>query len=230
MSPLIEVHNLTKSYFLESQELSVLKGVNLTLFAGECLFILGASGSGKSTLLHLLGSLDVPSSGTILYEGEGLFQRGEEALARFRNQKIGFVFQFHYLLGDFTALENVMMPLLIRGEKRNQASLKASQVLDQLGLGGRKGHRPSELSGGEQQRVAVARALVTEPCLLLADEPTGNLDTETGLKLIDLLLEAHLQKKVTLVIVTHNEDLIQRAKGRTTVRSLRLKDGTLQAC
>jgi lipoprotein-releasing system ATP-binding protein len=186
------------------------------------LAIVGASGVGKSTLLHLLGALDRPTSGKVYYGDVDVFGLDSVRLARFRNERVGFVFQFHHLLPEFSALENVMLPALIRGTEREKAATTAAGVLGDVGLGGRLHHRPGELSGGEQQRVAVARALMLNPDVVLADEPTGNLDTHTGEAVHDLLMTVNKQKGVTFVIVTHNDKLAVRAD-----RVLRMADGKL---
>ncbi|HSA59825.1 MAG TPA: ABC transporter ATP-binding protein [bacterium] len=204
MQPLIQAKNLRKSYWIDAIETPVLKGVDLSIGPASLTAIVGASGTGKSTLLHVLSALDRPDSGEVLFEGENLYARDDERLSEFRNKTVGFVFQFHHLLPEFTALENVMMPLLVRGVSRTEASGKALVCLDRLGLGARAEHRPAELSGGEQQRVAVARAMVGEPRVLFADEPTGNLDEENGRKLVDLLLDLHRERGTALVLVTHN--------------------------
>lgn len=222
MTPLIEVKDLRKVFKTEAGPLEVLKGVNLTVQSSEMLAIVGASGVGKSTLLHIIGALDSPTSGQVLYRGEDIFTLSEEALAGFRNRTIGFVFQFHHLLADFTALENVMIPALVSGISWEEAKKRAETLLGHLGLSGRAHHRPSELSGGEQQRVAVARALIMEPLVVLADEPTGNLDTATGRTLFGLLRELNKNLKTTFVIVTHNEDI---AKGCDRV--VKMVDGLI---
>lgn len=206
--PYLEIKDLRKKYFQEACSAEVLKGVSINLDKGDRLVITGPSGAGKSTLLHLIGALDTPTSGEILFEGESLFSWNEKKLSRFRNEKLGFVFQFHHLLSDFTALENVMMPLLIRGMGKPSAQDQAKAALQAVGLESRFAHRPGELSGGEQQRVALARAVVGKPELILADEPTGNLDAATGRKVFDLLLELNEELKTTLLLVTHNEELI----------------------
>jgi lipoprotein-releasing system ATP-binding protein len=228
MKNLIEVQNLKKSFTTNAGELRVLKGIDLSIKEGEMVGIVGASGVGKSTLLHILGALDKPTSGKVIYNEADIFSLNENSLAFFRNKTIGFVFQFHHLLPEFTAIENVMMPGLInKGAKgqRGKASYqeimaKAEKLLDEMGLSERKGHRPGELSGGEQQRVAVARALILEPKAVLADEPTGNLDTQTGEELFNLLVNLNKEKGITFVIVTHNESLSGRCH-----RVLRMVDG-----
>ncbi|KAF0146099.1 MAG: lipoprotein-releasing system ATP-binding protein [Nitrospirae bacterium] len=226
---MIEVRNLKKSFYPPAGELQVLNGINLSIKAGEMVAIVGASGVGKSTLLHILSALDRPSSGSILYEGQDVFSLDDNALAAFRNTSIGFVFQFHHLLPEFTALENVMMPGLISMATSGQASKRASfeevkekaeKLLRELGVYERKNHRPGELSGGEQQRVAVARALILGPKVVFADEPTGNLDTHTGEELFKLLLELNKKEGITFVIVTHNESL-----SRQCHRILEMVDG-----
>ncbi|HEX5036820.1 MAG TPA: ABC transporter ATP-binding protein [bacterium] len=204
MPSLIRALNVRKSYWIEDTETPVLKGVDLDIESRSLTAIVGSSGAGKSTLLHVLSSLDAPSDGEVLFEGQPLYGRSDEDLSRFRNRTMGFVFQFHHLLPEFTARENAMMPLLVRGESKSRAGEKADVLLKRLGLEARSGHRPAELSGGEQQRVAVARALIGEPRVVFADEPTGNLDEENGKKLIDLLLELHREREMALVMVTHN--------------------------
>lgn len=190
--------------------MDVLKGLSLTVNRGEKLAIIGASGTGKSTLLHILGTIDRPLSGEVLYEGVNPFNLSDTAIAGFRNRKIGYVFQFHHLLPEFSAIENVMMPAIIAGIPPAEAELKAEEILVEVGLRDRLTHKPGELSGGEQQRVAVARALALNPDILLADEPTGNLDAKTGESVHDLLVEINKRKGVTMVIVTHNDKLAAR--------------------
>ena len=204
---LISVQNLEKSFKTGKKTLKVLKNLNFGIMKGEMVAIMGPSGVGKSTLLHLMGTLDRPSTGKILFNQTNLFEMNDRRLADFRNKNIGFVFQFHHLLPEFTALENVMMPLLIQGIKRKDASEKANAILVDLELGGRKSHKTGELSGGEQQRVAIARALANDPEVILADEPTGNLDQKTGEKVHHLLKELKQAKNKTLVVVTHNNKL-----------------------
>jgi lipoprotein-releasing system ATP-binding protein len=207
MSNLLEVRDLRKTYGSGANRLEVLSGIDLDLQAGTTTALVGASGAGKSTLMQLLGALDRPTSGSVCFRGEDIFKKNERQLAAFRNKSIGFVFQFHHLLPEFTALENVMMPALIAGIPRTQARAKAEELLDDVGLAQRITHRPGELSGGEQQRVAIARALALDPELLLADEPTGNLDMKTSEGIHAMLAELQIRKGLTLVIVTHNERL-----------------------
>ncbi|HIE65003.1 MAG TPA: ABC transporter ATP-binding protein [Nitrospiria bacterium] len=210
-SVLIEVTDLYKSFTMAGEELVILKGVSLTIREGEVLAIVGASGVGKSTLLSILGGLDRPSSGKITFDGVDLFGHSDAELAGFRNKKIGFVFQFHHLLHEFSALENVMMPGLIRRMNRGDIETAAREMLNSVGLSHRLRHKPGELSGGEQQRVAIARALVLQPKLILADEPTGNLDTHTSDEIFGLLKELNRKKGMTFILVTHNERLSLQA-------------------
>ncbi|MBI5967063.1 MAG: ABC transporter ATP-binding protein [Deltaproteobacteria bacterium] len=214
--PLIYVQGLKKSFIFggSGKIIEVLKGIELTIRPGDMLAIEGASGAGKSTLLHILGALDRPTEGKVYFQDVDLFQRSEGELAEFRNRHLGFVFQFHHLLPEFTALENTMMPGLIQGVDRREASKNAEEILVQLGLGDRMHHKPGELSGGEQQRVAVARALMMSPPVILADEPTGNLDTKTGEDVHNLMLEIGSQKGVTIIVVTHNPALASRMNRR----------------
>ena len=207
---MIEAVSLKKSFLLDKREIQVLKGLNFTINPGERIAICGESGAGKSTLLHIIGSLDRPSSGTISISGTDIFTKSEHELAKWRNQALGFVFQFHHLLPEFTALENVMTPALINGESKSDARDKATRLLENVGLGNRKIHKPGELSGGEQQRVALARALVMQPQALLADEPTGNLDAKTSNEIVDLLLECNQEFNTTLLLVTHSQRLAAR--------------------
>ncbi len=220
--PMIEVKNLTKTFVKNGSTIEVLRGINIEITRGESLAILGTSGAGKTTFLQILGILDQPTSGEVLFDGIKVSELNDGKRAEFRNRMIGFVFQFHHLLPEFTCLENTMMPALVGGIGRREARLKAETTLTEVGLGDRLSHKPGELSGGEQQRVAVARAMLMEPEILLADEPTGNLDTETGKKIEDLLLNLCETKKSTLVVVTHNTALAQRMS-----RITGLKDGEL---
>ena len=201
----------------------MLKGINLKVAEGETIALVGASGAGKSTLLHVMGTLDRPTAGKVLFGKEDVFKMGDKALACFRNRSIGFVFQFHHLLPEFSALENSMMPLLISGVSREKARKTAEKLLADVGLGHRLSHKPGELSGGEQQRVAIARALVGSPRLLLADEPTGNLDMKTSDEVHDILTGIHRDTGISLIIVTHNERLAARM-GRT----IRMADGKIE--
>jgi lipoprotein-releasing system ATP-binding protein len=222
-SNLLEVHDLCKTYEIGNNRVEVLTGITLKLEAATTTALVGASGAGKSTLLHLLGALDRPTSGTVRFCGDDLFRKNDRELATFRNRSIGFVFQFHHLLSEFTALENVMMPALIARVPKDDARSMAEELLTDVGLVQRMSHRPGELSGGEQQRVAIARALVMSPALLLADEPTGNLDMKTSDGVHAVLADLQKKKGLTLVVVTHNERLAA-AMGRT----VRLVDGRLE--
>ena len=221
-SNLLEVSDLYKSFSTSAGKVEVLKGINLNVTEGETIALVGASGAGKTTLLHLMGTLDRPTSGKVLFGDNDVFQMGDMALASFRNRSIGFVFQSHHLLPEFSALENTMMPLLISGMKKDEAVKIAAGLLTDVGLSHRLEHKPGELSGGEQQRVAIARALVTSPRLLLADEPTGNLDMKTSDEVHDILAGIHREKGITLIIVTHNERLAARM-GKT----IRMVDGRI---
>jgi lipoprotein-releasing system ATP-binding protein len=219
----LEANDVAKSYRGgDGGIIHVLDGVNLTVGRGEMVAIVGASGAGKSTLLHLLGALDVPSRGRIEIDGRQVAGLDEDTLAELRNRKVGFVFQFHHLLREFSALENVMMPLRIAGVEEREARRRAGEHLERVGLGGRVHHRPSELSGGEQQRTAVARALVVEPAVLLADEPSGNLDHMNSERLHDLFAQLARDLELGMVVVTHNRSLAGRAD-----RTLVLEDGKL---
>ena len=216
------MENLSKVYRSGESDLVVLDRVNFEVQPGERLALVGESGAGKSTLLHLLGGLDRPTSGTIYYKTKDISGLGDSDLADFRNREIGFVWQIHYLLPEFTALENVMMPLLIRGGSHAEAASASLARLEEVGLGTRAGHRAGELSGGEQQRVVLARALVGNPSVLLADEPTGNLDFRTGEMIFDLLTSLHRSHQLTLILVTHNLSFARRCD-----RVLRLEGGML---
>lgn len=232
MDKLIRIDNLHKSFYDGDSELRVLKGVNLDINRSEILTIMGASGVGKSTLLHILGTLDRPTTGSIFYENDDITTFSERQLTRFRNDSIGFVFQFHQLLPEFTALENVAMGRLIRSAKNEKADgteyinigiyEESEQLLDSVGLSERLSHYPSQLSGGERQRVAIARALVNQPKVILADEPTGNIDDKTSQAVLDVLQEINQRLEQTFIIVTHDSRLSERAD-----RTVHLVDGKI---
>jgi lipoprotein-releasing system ATP-binding protein len=218
----VEVRGLAKSFAHAGRRLDILQGIDVVLEPGEMVAVVGASGAGKSTLLHILGTLDVPTSGVLKIDGVDVTKMGPAQLADFRNRTIGFVFQFHHLLPEFTALENVMMPALIQRVPRAEATRRARDILTRVGLAERLTHKPGELSGGEQQRVALARALVMRPALLLADEPTGNLDHLTGEEVHHLFFELNRERGTTMIIVTHNPELAARMP-----RRLQMVDGRL---
>ena len=220
MSEIVSIQGLKKSYWLEGKEVPVLKGVDLTIAKGERISIIGRSGSGKSTFLHVLGTLDYPSFGRVSYSGRDIFSLAPADLAAFRNRTIGFVFQFHHLLPEFNALENLMLPGLIQGRSKKEMEKRAAALLEEVGLSPRATHRPGELSGGEQQRVAIARALVLGPKLLLADEPTGNLDTTTSESIHDLFFQINKEHGTTIVVVTHNPGFAE-----SMPRVVRMVDG-----
>jgi lipoprotein-releasing system ATP-binding protein len=207
---ILQCRNLTKRYDQGGLDVEVLKGVNLTISAGERVAIMGASGSGKSTLLHLLGGLEKASGGEVVLDGVNINQVNAGKLAKLRNKSLGFIYQSHHLLGEFTVLENVAMPLLIGGESVKQATIRAGALLQRVGLGHRIEHKPGELSGGERQRAAVARALINKPCLILADEPTGNLDSKTADQVYQLMLELNQELNVSFLVVTHDHELAAR--------------------
>ena len=219
---MITIRNLYKSFPMGGQTLTVLKGVTLQIQRGELIAVVGASGAGKSTLLHIIGALDRPTKGTVNFDGQDMFQLSEGAQAEFRNRRIGFVFQFHHLLPEFTALENTCMPALIQRRQRADIEPEAVMLLEEVGLGSRLHHKPGELSGGEQQRVAVARALLQKPDLVLADEPTGNLDSHTGDALFAMMQRLNKTRGTTFVIVTHNDKLSAQAD-----RIIRMQDGQI---
>ncbi|AKB74518.1 Lipoprotein releasing system ATP-binding protein LolD [Methanosarcina lacustris Z-7289] len=220
-SPIIELKNLTKVY-KNGVEFSALDNANLRIKKGEFVAIVGPSGSGKSTLMHLIGLLDTPSSGTLLIDGNDVTKMSDKERSGMRNRMLGFVFQYHHLLPDFTALENVMMPLLIAGKSKNEAKDIAEKLLKEVGLEERMDHRPGELSGGQNQRVAVARALSCSPAIVLGDEPTGNLDTKAGDLIYELLRKLNKEHNQTFIVVTHNEDLAGKAD-----RVIRIVDGKI---
>jgi len=219
---LVQVRSLTKHFVLEGHRIDVLRGIDVDIAEGERVSIIGPSGSGKSTFLHVVGTLDRPSSGSVRIGGRELSEMGSRALASFRNETIGFVFQFHHLLPEFSAVENVAMPAKIRRVPAAEADRRGRAMLERVGLGHRIHHRPGELSGGEQQRVSIARALVMEPVLLLADEPTGNLDERSAEGIHELLDEMNAELGLTVVLVTHRSELAQRMP-----RQLRMQDGKL---
>jgi len=208
--PLLTCTGISKTYQDGDNQVNVLSSLDLTLNSHELLAITGRSGSGKSTLLHLLGTLDEPSSGEILFNGQDIHRLNKSKQAAFRNQSLGFIYQFHHLLAEFSALENVMMPLLIAGESQQQAKLRAVEMVQSVGLSERAHHKPSQLSGGERQRIAIARALVNRPALVLADEPTGNLDSENALAIFELLKSLRDQQGTSFVVVTHDNELANR--------------------
>lgn len=222
MGSLLKAAWITKQYCMGDTELEVLKGIDLSVERGEIVAVVGPSGVGKSTLLHILGGLDRPSSGSVWIDETDVFALSDAERARFRNRAVGFVFQFHHLLADFTALENVMMPLIIQGQDAGQARGPAVELFQSVGLSERIDHLPSELSGGESQRVAVVRALVTRPSLVLADEPSGNLDLERSAELHDMIWKLARDLDQTFVMVTHDKDLAGRAD-----RIVRMEDGRI---
>lgn len=221
-TPLVTVSGLRKVYLRGTRVIPVLTGLELNVARGDMIGVIGASGVGKTTLLQVIGTLDEPTSGSVQYEGVNPFELPDRERARFRRRNVGFVFQFHHLLPQFTALENVMMPMLIDRQGRPAANREALEILDRMGLSHRLTHRPSELSGGEQQRVALARALVMRPSVILADEPTGNLDVNTSQAIHDLLFELNDEFNTSMIVVTHNPELAKRMP-----RQLRLTDGGL---
>jgi lipoprotein-releasing system ATP-binding protein len=221
---ILRATNLCKDFSKGKETISVVKGVSLDIYGGDCIAIMGASGAGKSTLLHMLGTLDRPSRGELFfgYKNTNIWKLSDEALSDFRNRNLGFVFQFHYLLPEFSALENVMMPALISGMDRDEARKKAEDLLTFIGMKGRMDHRPGELSGGEQQRVSIARSVILKPKLLFGDELTGNLDSENSKRVLDLLADLNKEFGIALLIVTHDIDVARRMK-----RVLTMKDGKI---
>lgn len=223
MSELIRTIDLHKSYYNGSEELPVLRGINLTIKEGEILVIRGASGVGKSTLLHILGALDPPTSGKVLYEGKDIFEFSDEEIDQFRSKNVGFVFQFHHLMSEFSAIENVAMGALIAGSEKEEAFSRARELLEYGGLSDRLDHKPAKLSGGERQRVAVARALVNRPKVILGDEPTGDLDLKTSETIHNLIWRLNEQFNQTFIIVTHESYLAERGD-----RVVHLVDGRIE--
>ena len=220
---ILKVRNLTRTYVENKVSTAVLKGINLDIEAGKITAVTGKSGSGKSTLLHILGTLDKPTSGEIIFKGQALTTLSNDAKAAFRNKNLGFIYQFHYLLGDFTALENVMLPSLIGGSSEKEAKEKALKILEQVGLKDRVDFHPGELSGGQRQRVAIARALCHDPDLILADEPTGNLDAANAASVFELFSTLVKEKKTTVIMVTHDETLATLCD-----RKVVIKDGVIE--
>ena len=210
-TPVLECRGVTKVYDDGTRKLDILRGVDLAVYQGEILAITGPSGVGKSTLLHLIGTLDVPSEGEVLFHGNSVWKAGRTEVNRIRNRELGFVFQFYHLLPEFSALENVMMPALCQGARQSHCLARAEELITRVGLADRKTHKPGQLSGGEQQRVAIARALYNNPSVLLCDEPTGNLDERTGSSVLDLLWDLNTKDGATLVLVTHDERLAAKA-------------------
>jgi len=221
---ILEASRIYKDYSIGNNKLHVLKGIDISVTSGEIVAVVGASGAGKSTLLHILGTLDKPTSGSVLYDGTDVFELPDNKLAQFRSLQIGFIFQFHHLLPEFSAIENVAMPAMIAGKKMSQIKRVAAKLLEEVGLADRTEHRPSELSGGEQQRVAVARALINNPKVVLADEPSGNLDSLTARSLHELILELCREHQTTFVIATHNDHLSGLAH-----RVLKIQDGVISS-
>lgn len=221
---IIKTKGLTKEYQVSKVEtLKVLKGIDTEIYEGEVITIVGPSGAGKSTLLHIIGTLDKPTKGEVIFDGEDVFRMGSNELARFRNTRIGFVFQFHHLLPEFSAIENVCLAAMISGKSMKSVEQKAKDILTEVGLGERLHHKPSELSGGEAQRVAIARALINSPKVILADEPTGNLDTKNSDEVMHLIFDLRKKYNQTFVIVTHNEKFAEM-----TDRTLKMVDGVIQ--
>jgi len=209
---ILNAHNVVKSFqTTKKNRLEVLKDISINVMTGKITIIVGASGAGKSTLLHLIGGLDRPDSGEVYYDGQDIFKLSDEKLAKFRNKNVGFVFQFHHLLPEFTAIENIIIPQMIDGTSYNKAKIRGEELLQIVGLSDRLNHKPAELSGGEQQRVAVARALANNPKIIFADEPTGNLDSVNGEEIRKLILDLKAKFKMTFVIVTHNSSLVELA-------------------
>ncbi|HON59439.1 MAG TPA: ABC transporter ATP-binding protein [Smithella sp.] len=221
---MIRLKNLTKTFYKDGIKIEVLRGLDLEIKKGESLAVLGVSGAGKSTLIHIMGLLDHPTGGVLTINGLNVFDWDERKKANFRNSTIGFVFQFNNLLPEFNAMENIMIPALIGGMPKREAREKACKLLQEVGLEQRLKHKPGELSGGEQQRVAIARALMMEPQILLADEPTGNLDTETGKKIEDILLNLNARQSITLIVVTHNKTLAERMSSRIILHDGKIYD------
>jgi putative ABC transport system ATP-binding protein/lipoprotein-releasing system ATP-binding protein len=222
--PLIQTSDLRQSFRIGNRQLDVLRGISLEIWAGAAAFLVGASGAGKTTLLYTMAGLEPPKSGKVIFEGQSVYELGRRAQSRLRNSRMGFVFQGYFLLGELTALENVLMPAMIGGGDRREQAARAAQLLYEVGLADRMHHLPLELSGGEQQRVAIARALINDPSVIFADEPTGNLDSQAGNAIMDLLLALVREKRKTLLVVTHDMSLAKRGD-----RTLEMRDGRLAA-
>lgn len=220
---MLELKSVHKSFDHNGNTINVLKGIDINIEQGTSLALRGASGVGKSTLLNIMGGLEKPTSGSVVFKGKNISEFNEQDLCRLRNREIGFVFQFHHLLSEFNALENTLMPALISRKGISESKKRAKKILDKVGLANRLNHRVGELSGGEQQRVAIARALIMKPALLLADEPTGNLDSNTGNDIIDLLLQLKEEEDLSIVIVTHNQQLAQKMTNVTEILDGRLQ-------
>lgn len=227
MTELLRCENISKFYDEGEQQVQVLKEISFSMNAGELVAIVGSSGSGKSTLLHTLGGLDQPSSGEVWVRGQSLQQLSSDKLALLRNQNLGFVYQFHHLMADFSALENVMMPMLIGKQNKTEAANRAEKMLQAVGLSHRITHRPSALSGGERQRVAIARALVNNPALVLADEPTGNLDQKTTESIFELIQQLNQEQNIAFLLVTHDLNLANKLSRSLVMRDGVLSEGTL---
>lgn len=222
MQTILTAKNICKTFHIENKKIEVLKNIDFELYENESVVIVGASGAGKSTFLHVLSGLDYPDEGNVFFYDEDIFKKSDDEISKFRNEQIGFVFQFHFLLPEFTALENAAMPLLVKNIGYAEAVKRAKELLDEVGLADRAEHKPAELSGGEQQRVAIARALANKPKLLFADEPTGNLDTATSETVKNLLVELKTKHGLTLLLVTHNKEFAEIGD-----RVLEIKDGKL---
>ncbi|MEO0234227.1 MAG: ABC transporter ATP-binding protein [candidate division WOR-3 bacterium] len=223
MNSIFKIVDLKKSYFVKDKKIDVLKGINLEIEEGKITFILGPSGAGKSTLLHILGTLDSPTDGKVFFRNELIHSLDDKSKSRWRNEKIGFIFQFHYLLNEFLAYENVMLPHLFLTKNFFKSKKKAIELLDSLSLSDRIYHKPNEMSGGEQQRIAIARALINDPEIILADEPTGNLDSKNSENVMDIFKKINFEKKTTFLIITHNEELVKHGD-----RVVKLVDGVIQ--
>jgi predicted ABC-type transport system involved in lysophospholipase L1 biosynthesis ATPase subunit len=223
-TPLIQTRDLRQSFRIGHRQLDVLRGISLEIWAGAAAFLVGASGAGKTTLLYTMAGLEPPASGQVIFEGQSVYDLGRRAQSRLRNRRMGFVFQGYFLLGELTALENVLLPAMIGGGNRREQAALAAELLYEVGLGDRLHHLPLELSGGEQQRVAIARALINDPSVIFADEPTGNLDSHAGSAIMDLLLALVREKRKTLLVVTHDMSLAGRGD-----RTLEMRDGRLAA-